>query len=57
MALAHGRGEVAKRSPITVLLSNGSVPEPLEDGDWPPRCHVAALPRPMCQSHYIAIFH
>jgi len=23
-----------------------------QDGDWPPRCRVAALPRPVCQSHY-----
>jgi len=44
MTLAHRTrqsGNAATRWPITVLLSNGSG----TDGDWPPRCRVAALPR------------
>jgi len=60
MALAdrtRQSGDAATRWPIIILLSNGSVLEPLKNktvGDWPPRCRVAAcrfavscLPEPL----------
>jgi len=45
-----GRQNAATRWPITILLSNGSVLEPLENKTVIGH-HVAALPRPVCQSH------
>jgi len=48
-----GTQDAAKRqrggqSPSCFLMA-GAIRK--QDGDWPPRCRVAALPRPVCQSH------
>jgi len=42
-------GDAATRWPITILFSNGSAIRK-QDGDWPPCCHVTALP--LCRVLY-----